>query len=164
VGIFGFRKTQMVSAEDALPGRPETMPVPARHEILHTPLHGPYPEGSEIAEFALGCFWGEERNFWQVPGVFTTAVGYEGGFTPNPTYEEVCSGRTGHAETVRVVYEPAKVSYQQLLKVFWESHDAATAASPRTSPRRASSTSPRTTTSSTCTRCRTATAPTTARA
>ena len=123
MSIFGFRKTQMVGAEDALPGRATPMPVPAMHEVLHTPLQGPYPAGSEIAEFALGCFWGEERNFWQVPGVFTTAVGYEGGFTPNPTYEEVCSGQTGHTETVRVVYDPAKVSYQQLLKVFWESHD-----------------------------------------
>src|SRR5258707_6321338 len=113
----------MVSAEDALPGRTEPIPVPALHEVLHTPLQGPYPAGSEIAEFALGCFWGEERNFWQVPGVFTTAVGYVGGFTPNPTYEEACSGRTGHAETVRVVFDPAKVTYRDLLREFWESHN-----------------------------------------
>jgi peptide-methionine (S)-S-oxide reductase len=99
------------------------MPVPARHEVLGTPLAPPYPPGSEIAEFALGCFWGAERKFWQVPGVVTTAVGYEGGFTPNPAYEEVCSGRTGHSEAVRVVFDPAKVTYRDLLKVFWESHD-----------------------------------------
>jgi peptide-methionine (S)-S-oxide reductase len=123
MSIFGFRKTQMVSAEDALPGRDTPVPVPERHAVLGTPLTPPYPEGSEIAEFALGCFWGEERTFWQVAGVITTAVGYEGGFTPNPTYEEVCTGRTGHAETVRVVFNPSQVSYQQLLKVFWESHD-----------------------------------------
>ena len=123
MSIFGVRKTQMVSAEDALPGRDTPMPVPERHAVLGTPLTPPYPEGSEIAEFALGCFWGEERTFWQVPGVITTAVGYEGGFTPNPTYEEVCTGRTGHAETVRVVFNPSQVSYPQLLKVFWESHD-----------------------------------------
>jgi peptide-methionine (S)-S-oxide reductase len=123
MSIFGFRKSSMVSAEDALPGRAEKMRVPAAHEVLGTPLEGPYRQGTETAEFALGCFWGEERTFWQVPGVVTTAVGYEGGYTPNPSYEEVCSGRTGHAETVRVVFDPAKVSYQQLLKVFWESHD-----------------------------------------
>src|SRR5579862_4306545 len=119
--MFGFRKTQMVSAEDALPGRSTPMPVPALHEVLHAPLQGPYPEGSETAEFALGCFWGAERVFWGVGGVITTAVGYEGGFTPNPSYEEVCSGQTGHTETVRVVFDPARVSYADLLRVFWES-------------------------------------------
>jgi peptide-methionine (S)-S-oxide reductase len=123
MSIFGFRKATMVSAENALPGRDEGMPVPARHEVLGAPLDGPYPDGTEVAEFALGCFWGEERTFWQVPGVVSTSVGYEGGYTPNPTYEEVCSGQTGHTETVRVVFDPAKVTYRQLLKVFWESHD-----------------------------------------
>jgi peptide-methionine (S)-S-oxide reductase len=123
VSIFGYRKTQMVTAQDALPGRDTAVRVPARHEVLGTPLAPPYPEGTEVAEFALGCFWGAEKNFWQTPGVVSTAVGYEGGFTPNPTYEEVCSGRTGHAESVRVVFDPARVTYPELLKVFWESHD-----------------------------------------
>jgi peptide-methionine (S)-S-oxide reductase len=123
VSIFGLHKTRMVSAEDALPGRSEQMPVPAEHEVLAAPLRPPYPAGTQIAEFALGCFWGAEKTFWQTPGVVSTSVGYEGGFTPNPTYEEVCSGRTGHAETVRVVYDPAKITYADLLKVFWESHN-----------------------------------------
>ncbi len=113
----------MITADEALPGRSDPLPVPARHEVLGTPLVPPYLAGSEVAEFALGCFWGAERTFWQVPGVITTAVGYEGGVTPNPTYQEVCSGRTGHTETVRVVFDPAKVSYRDLLKVFWESHN-----------------------------------------
>jgi peptide-methionine (S)-S-oxide reductase len=113
----------MVTKDEALPGRSDPMPVPARHEVLGGPLRPPYPAGTEVAEFALGCFWGAEKMFWQTPGVVTTAVGYEGGFTPNPTYEEVCSGRTGHAESVRVVFDPAKVTYPELLRVFWESHN-----------------------------------------
>ena len=123
MSLFGKRASQMVEPSRALRGRSETMPVPERHTVLGTPLAPPYPAGTEIAEFALGCFWGEERKFWETPGVVSTSVGYEGGYTPNPTYEEVCSGRTGHAETVRVVFDPAKVSYATLLKVFWESHD-----------------------------------------
>jgi len=118
-----MRSTMMITADAALPGRAQAMPVPARHEVLGGPLTPPYPAGSEIAEFALGCFWGAERKFWQVPGVVSTAAGYEGGFTPNPTYEEVCSGRTGHAEAVRVVYDPARLSYDELLRVFWEEHN-----------------------------------------
>jgi peptide-methionine (S)-S-oxide reductase len=121
--LFSRHKTTMPSPEEALPGRSQPIINPGRHTVLGTPMAPPYPEGSRIAEFALGCFWGEERKFWQTPGVITTAVGYQGGFTPNPTYEEVCSGRTGHAEAVRVVYDPAKVSYEELLKVFWEAHD-----------------------------------------
>ena len=123
MSLFGFHKTAMVTKEEALPGRSGAMPVPAHHEVLGGPLRPPYPAGTEVAEFALGCFWGAEKMFWQTPGVVTTAVGYEGGFTPNPTYEEVCSGRTGHAEAVRVVFDPAKVTYSELLKVFWESHN-----------------------------------------
>jgi peptide-methionine (S)-S-oxide reductase len=113
----------MPSAQDALPGRATAMRVPDRHEVLGSSLLPPYPAGTEVAEFALGCFWGAEKNFWQTPGIVSTAVGYEGGFTPNPSYEEVCSGRTGHAEAVRVVFDPSKVSYGELLRVFWESHD-----------------------------------------
>ena len=123
MSIFGMHKTRMVTAAEALPGRSAQVPVPDRHEVLGTPLRPPYPDGTQVAEFALGCFWGAEKNFWQTPGVVSTAVGYAGGFTPNPTYEEVCSGRTGHAEAVRVAFDPAKVSYADLLKVFWESHN-----------------------------------------
>ncbi len=123
MSIFGFSKTQLPTAEDALPGREAAMRVPDRHEVLGSALRPPYPAGTQVAEFALGCFWGAEKNFWQAPGVVSTAVGYEGGFTPNPTYEEVCSGRTGHAETVRVVFDPATISYAELLRIFWESHN-----------------------------------------
>lgn len=121
--LFGRVKTELPKPADALPGRDEPIPVPDRHAVLDAPLAPPYPDGTEIAEFALGCFWGAEREFWQTEGVVTTASGYEGGYTPNPTYEEVCSGRTAHAEAVRVVYDPSRVSYRQLLKVFWEAHD-----------------------------------------
>jgi len=122
--LFSKQKTQMIAADEALPGR-ETRPftVPQRHFVLDTQLEAPYPDGLETAYFGLGCFWGAERKFWQTPGVFTTAAGYQGGFTPNPTYDEVCSARTGHAEVVKVVFDPAKVSYRDLLRVFWEEHD-----------------------------------------
>jgi peptide-methionine (S)-S-oxide reductase len=114
----------MVSPDAALPGRPSrAFSVPARHAVLGTPLEPPYPDGLEVAVFGLGCFWGAERKFWEVPGVYSTSVGYAGGYTPNPTYEEVCSGLTGHTEAVQVVFDPAKVSYEALLKIFWEAHD-----------------------------------------
>jgi peptide-methionine (S)-S-oxide reductase len=116
-------KTQMVEPAEALPGRDEAMSVPARHEVLGTPIAPPFPEGLERAIVGLGCFWGAERVFWQAPGVYTTAVGYAGGHTPHPTYEEVCSGRTGHAEVVLVVFDPAKTSYEEILRLFWENHD-----------------------------------------
>ena len=121
--MFGRRTIEMPTPDRALPGRAQAMPVPGRHEVLGTPLEGPFPDGLEQAVFALGCFWGAERKFWQLDGVYTTAVGYAGGFTPNPTYEETCSGRTGHTEAVLVVFDPAQVSYEELLRVFWESHD-----------------------------------------
>ncbi len=118
------QKTEMVTPEAALPGRTDqTMPVPERHFVLDAPLAGPWPEGTQTAVFGLGCFWGAERKFWQTPGVYTTAVGYAGGYTPNPTYEETCSGRTGHTEAVLVVFDLAAVSYETLLKVFWENHN-----------------------------------------
>ncbi|WP_432498000.1 peptide-methionine (S)-S-oxide reductase MsrA [Kineococcus gypseus] len=114
----------MVTAEEALPGSPaRRFEVPAVHAVLGTPLEGPWPEGTEVISFAMGCFWGAERIFWRQPGVVTTAAGYQGGFTPNPTYEESVTGRTGHAETVLVAYDPAVTSPEQLLKVFWENHD-----------------------------------------
>jgi len=113
----------MPTAEEALPGRDRQMPVPERHEVLGTPLRPPFPEGAELALFGLGCFWGAERIFWRAPGVISTSVGYAGGLTRNPTYEEVCSGRTGHNEVVRVVFDPAATSYETLLKLFWEGHD-----------------------------------------
>jgi peptide-methionine (S)-S-oxide reductase len=122
--LFGRKKTEMVSPEHALPGRTDqTMPVPAAHFVNGTPLVGPWPEGFETAVFGMGCFWGAERKFWQTPGVYTTAVGYAGGYSPNPTYEETCSGLTGHAEVVLVVYDPSALTYEALLRVFWENHD-----------------------------------------
>ena len=123
--MFLYRRTpQLPTPEEALKGRPEpAFAVPERHTVLGNPLLGPYPEGLEVADFALGCFWGAERKFWQTDGVWTTLVGYQGGYTPNATYEEACSGLTGHTEAVRVVFDPKTVSYAELLKLFWESHD-----------------------------------------
>ena len=117
------RKLQLPTARDALPGRAEPMPVPERHFVNGHPIAPPFPAGLQRAVFGLGCFWGAERKFWQLPGVWTTAVGYAGGFTPNPTYQEVCTGRTGHAEVVLVVFDPGLIRYEDLLRVFWESHD-----------------------------------------
>jgi peptide-methionine (S)-S-oxide reductase len=121
--LFFKDKTRMIDADRALPGRETEMVVPERHEVLGTPLKPPFPDGYETAVLGLGCFWGAERLFWQLPGVYTTAVGYAGGFTPNPTYEETCSGSTGHTEAVLVVFDPAQISYEQILKTFWEGHD-----------------------------------------
>jgi peptide-methionine (S)-S-oxide reductase len=117
------KKLKMPRPEDALPGRTERMPVPGQHFVKGTPLEGPFPEGMELALFGMGCFWGAERKFWQLEGVYSTSVGYAAGFTPNPTYREVCSGLTGHNEVVQVVYDPRKISYDELLQVFWENHD-----------------------------------------
>ncbi|MDJ0689490.1 MAG: peptide-methionine (S)-S-oxide reductase MsrA [Xenococcaceae cyanobacterium MO_188.B32] len=122
--LFGFgKKSSMPSPEQALPGRSESMPVPDKHYVNGNPLKPPFPEGMKMAMFGLGCFWGAERKFWQQEGVYSTAVGYAAGYTPNPTYQEVCSGMTGHNEVVLVVYDPNVISYEDLLKVFWESHD-----------------------------------------
>ena len=123
MGLFGTKPVTLPTAEQALPGRAERMPVAKRHFVLDGPLEPPFPAAMELALFGLGCFWGAERKFWQVAGVFSTAVGYAAGHTPNPTYREVCSGRTGHNEVVRVVFDPRVVDYETLLKVFWESHD-----------------------------------------
>ncbi|OGO56789.1 MAG: peptide-methionine (S)-S-oxide reductase [Chloroflexi bacterium RBG_16_70_13] len=120
--LFG-KSSAMPTAESALPGRTEPILRAGPHHVNGRPIAGPYPDGTEIAEFALGCFWGAEKGFWQLPGVWVTAVGYQGGFTPNATYQEACSGRTGHAEAVRVVYDPSIVSYERLMKHFWEAHD-----------------------------------------
>ncbi len=121
--VLFSRKQVLPDPREALPGRTQAMPVPAEHYVNGHPLKPPFPDGSEQAIFALGCFWGAERRFWQVKGVLTTAVGYSGGFTPNPTYEEVCTGQTGHAEAVFLVYDPQVVTYRSLLAVFWEAHD-----------------------------------------
>src|SRR3954468_13633096 len=122
--MFLFNKpTQMVSPDEALPGRSDAMPVPPAHDVLGTPIAPPFPEGLEHAIVGMGCFWGAERVFWRAPGVYTTAVGYAGGYTKNPTYEETCSGRTGHTEAVLVVFDPKVTSYEEILRLFWENHD-----------------------------------------
>jgi len=124
MALFGFgKKSTIPTASEALPGRSSTMPVPAQHYVNGNPLQAPYPDGLETAIFGMGCFWGAERKFWQKSGVFSTAVGYAAGITPNPTYEEVCSGMTGHNEVVLVVFDPKLISYEALLKVFWENHN-----------------------------------------
>jgi peptide-methionine (S)-S-oxide reductase len=117
------RSMTIPSAAEALPGRSQAMPVPERHFVLGTPLAGPFPPGLKLIQFGMGCFWGAEKQFWQLPGVFTTAVGYAGGHTPNPTYREVCTGQTGHTEAVLVVYDPVRISLDRLLATFWENHD-----------------------------------------
>jgi peptide-methionine (S)-S-oxide reductase len=123
MALFFREKTKMIDAERALPGRDSEMPVPAKHFVLGTPLKPPFPEGIQTAVFGMGCFWGAERKFWEADGVYTTAVGYAGGYTANPTYEEVCSGSTGHTEVVLVAWDPEKTSYDEMLRIFWENHD-----------------------------------------
>ena len=121
--MFGRDKSRLVDPADALPGRSQTMPIPAAHHVNGATLGPDFPDGIRTAVFGMGCFWGAERKFWELPGVYSTAVGYAGGHTPNPTYEETCSGRTGHTEVVLVAYDPAQVSYERLLATFWENHD-----------------------------------------
>jgi peptide-methionine (S)-S-oxide reductase len=121
--MFGLRKLSMIAKDDALPGRAAAMPVPAAHFVSGARLAPPFPPETELALFGMGCFWGAERVFWQTGGVYSTSVGYAGGFTPNPTYEEVCSGMTGHTEAVRVIFDPKAVTYESLLRLFWEGHD-----------------------------------------
>jgi len=121
--MLGRKKLTVPSAQEALPGRAARMPVPARHFVNGARLEPPFPQGVELAQFGMGCFWGAERKFWEAGGVYSTAAGYAGGFTPNPTYEEVCSGATGHTEAVLVAFDPAKISYGELLRIFWENHD-----------------------------------------
>jgi peptide-methionine (S)-S-oxide reductase len=121
--MFGREKSRMIEPDEALPGRAQSMPIPTRHHVNGNILGPEFPPGIETAVFGMGCFWGAERKFWELPGVHSTAVGYAGGYTPNPTYEETCSGRTGHTEVVLVAYDPAKVSYDTLLQTFWENHD-----------------------------------------
>ncbi|MCW3069578.1 MAG: peptide methionine sulfoxide reductase [Solirubrobacterales bacterium] len=121
--FFGLTKTSMIEPDAALPGREQEVSVPPAHAVLGTPLKGPFPEGVQTAIFGMGCFWGAERIFWEADGVYTTAVGYAGGLTPNPTYEEVCSTRTGHAEVVLVAFDTASTTYQEMLRLFWEGHD-----------------------------------------
>ncbi|HEX4718442.1 MAG TPA: peptide-methionine (S)-S-oxide reductase MsrA [Thermoleophilaceae bacterium] len=123
MALFFREKTKMIDFDRALPGRDQEMRVPDRHYVLGTPLKPPFPDGFQAAVFGMGCFWGAERKFWEAEGVYTTAVGYAGGYTPNPTYEEVCSGSTGHAEVVLVVWDPQKTSYDEMLRIFWENHD-----------------------------------------
>lgn len=121
--LWREKKTRMPARKEALPGREQKLAVPKQHFVNQHPMEGPFPAGLEMAQFGMGCFWGAERKFWSAPGIYVTAAGYAGGYTRNPSYEEVCSGMTGHNEVVRVVYDPAKVSYEQLLSVFWEAHN-----------------------------------------
>ncbi len=121
--LFTRKQTEMVDADTALPGRETEMRIPEKHYVLGTPIKGPFPEGVETIVFGMGCFWGAERIFWEAPGVYTTAAGYDGGFTPNPSYEEVCSGRTGHTEVVLVAFHVEQTSFEDMLKLFWEGHD-----------------------------------------